>query len=154
MDHAITIDKTTDQLVEEVKAANDLMEVYQKQIKATAQWKARTIAELRWRLGTVVEVAERLGVSRQAVYMTLTDVEEQSPIERETREAKVRGLTERFSVSARQLRNMAIGKTPNKPIGPVGLRMLAEDLEEAVALMTELIHLTRSIEKDKSDAAS
>lgn len=46
--------------------------------------------------------------------------------------AEVAPLTSRLAEHARIMENIAAGRTPSIPVGPVGARFLADDLREAI----------------------
>ena len=52
--------------------------------------------------------------------------------------SEVLPLTSRLAEHARIMENIAAGKTPSIPVGPVGARFLADDLREAIEQLQRL----------------
>jgi len=94
MEVQVTIDKSVDDLVAELKAANIRMNQLRSQMASVGQWRSEVMALLRTHIG-VAEISTRTGLHRQTIYDMLGEAPEPDPLAERT---GMRNTVRRFFV--------------------------------------------------------
>lgn len=134
-----------------VKMAKDVIDHHQGEISKLAAVRRDALRELRQHY-SVVRIADMVGLSAPQVYSLLGEsppapgrahdhitLSDSSSTGRIRRKRPLVDLIEELATNARMARNMAEGKTPMTAFGEVGAKFLAEDLEEAVEALEDMI---------------
>jgi hypothetical protein len=87
-----------------------------------------------------------VGIAEPQVYAQLKKSIEKLPEPRTRR--PLADLLDELLTIIRQSRNVEAGKTPSIPLGSVGSRILAEDLEEAVDHLTDMARQIQDFDMD------
>jgi hypothetical protein len=128
------------------KMANDLITHHKGEIGKLAAVRRDALRELKGENHTVAEIAELVGIAEPQVYAQLKKSIEKLPEPRTRR--PLADLLDELLTIIRQSRNVEAGKTPSIPLGPVGSRILAEDLEEAVDHLTDMARQIQDFDMD------
>ena len=119
-------------LLDEVKAAEMMMDRLRWQMSNAAEWRTQKLAKLK-EIMPVNQIADRLGVTRQAVYAGLgKNIGDSTSIE----DKDVRDLVEELSVISLQSKNIADRKTPSIDPGAVGWMILSEVTAKAAEMLS------------------
>ena len=120
------------------KMATDLIEHHRAEMTRFAGVRRDAIREMRGAGESVPAIAGAVGLKEPQVYALLSD-EPKTPAS--GAEWTLPKLVRELSETARQARHVVQGTTPDIPLGPVGNRLLAEELEEAARRLTEMARI-------------
>lgn len=120
---------------ERAKIAANLIEHHRAQMATFAGVRRDAIREMREEGYSVASIAAAVGLKEPQVYALLSNDPKAPPSKTEWTLPK---LVKELSETARQARHVVEGSTPDIPLGPVGNRLLAEELEEAARRLIEM----------------
>ena len=106
------------------------------------------IREMKEEGHSVASISAAVGLKEPQVYALLSNDPKASASGTEWTLPK---LVKELSETARQARHVVEGSTPDIPLGPVGNRLLAEELEEAARRLIEMAQ-TLEVDFDGSEA--
>lgn len=138
-------------VVERAKIAAALIEHHRGEMAEFAAVRRDAIRELREGGSSVADIAAAIGLSEPQVY-SLLSAPPKEPAAPFGAPWTLESLVRELEASALQARHVVAGSTPDIPLGPVGNRLLAEELEEAAYRLRNMAARLNEVEDSPNNA--
>jgi len=126
---------TRQELLDDAKAANVLMDQHRGQMALAAQWRAEALARLRGTGMPVSEIADALGVKPAAIYKASGDMNVGTNTDAEAiTAAQMNDLRSRIGAQLSIVRNILDGRTP-EATSRHGWQLLHNDLTKVLQVL-------------------